>query len=182
MSSSSFYQTSTSVQDGNYTKITQQTKEYYHGTEAVLNLNNFAKGTKDKVIARVTQDELVNFEKYYPNNVKGGKDGVQYPVINKEVFPSLTKIITDFDVLVTGGFRGEGTHRGLPESGENSLHKYGYAVDISLGNTEQGKKGQELYTELRNNNELLKKYNLLKVMKHNVGGTDHLHLEFNPNN
>ena len=182
MNSSSYSQTSNSIQDGNYSKVTQQTKEYYHGTEAVINLNNFAKGTKDKVIARVTQADLVNYEKSYPNNIKTGKYGAEYPYINKDVFPLLTKIITDFDVLITDGFRGEDTHKSLPESSKNSLHKYGYSVDLSLGNTEQGKKGQQLYNDLQNDNSLLKKYGILKAMKHNVGGTDHLHLEFNPNN
>ena len=116
------------------------------------------------------------------NNIKTGKYGAEYPYINKDVFPLLTKIITDFDVLITDGFRGEDTHKGLPESSKNSLHKYGYSVDLSLGNTEQGKKGQQLYNDLQNDNSLLKKYGILKAMKHNVGGTDHLHLEFNPNN
>lgn len=182
MSTSEFYQTSNSVQDRNYTTIKKQTKEYYHGTDTILNLTNHVKGVTEKVSARVNQEDLIDYAKYYPNNVKSGKGGNQYPYINKEVFPSLTKIISDFDIEVTGGFRGENTHKGLAESDPNSLHKYGYSVDVSLNNsTEQGKKGNKLYEELRSNTQLAKQYGILKAMKHNVNGTDHLHLEFNPN-
>lgn len=183
MSTSNFYQTSNTVQDSNYSKIKQETREYYHGTTPIINLENYAKGTNDKIVARVNQDDLIDYAKYYPNNVKKGKDGNQYPYINKEVFPSLSKIIADYDIEITGGFRGETTHSGQAESDPNGLHKYGYAQDISArSDTNEGKKGLKLYNDLRENSSLMKQYGILKAMLHNVNGINHLHLEFNPNN
>ena len=182
VSNSNYIQNSNSIQDVNYSSIKRETKEYYHGNNPVISLNNYSSGTNDRIVTRVNREDLVNYAQYYPDNIKKGKDGNRYPYINKEVFPSLSKIIDDYNVEITGGFRGEDTHSHQPESDPNGLHKYGYAVDIAgRSDTNEGKKGLQLLNDLQHNSELAKKYGVLKANLHNVGGVNHVHLEFNPN-
>ena len=154
----------------NYGSVVKEVQGYYGTTPKTISLIDNVTGNAVQLAARVSPDELVNLSGTYKNRIA---PNTRYPYINKGAVNFVDNILAENEVTITGGFRGEVTHFGLKDSSNNSLHKYGYAMDFRADNS-----GMAFYDKVNNNPELLNKYGIISILKH--GDPLHVHVEFNP--
>lgn len=139
-----------------------------------IQLKNNSTGALQTISARVPQSALVDISSYLPKGTVSTDNN--FPYVSKDVSNNVVTTMKTHGLTYTGGFRGEGTHEGLPESGDNSLHKYGYAVDARAD-----KNGLAFYDKMVNDPDGLARLGIAKLIKHDVKGTVHIHIEYAPN-
>lgn len=107
---------------------------------------------------------------------------MKYPVIHKDITSNITSIISDYPNLVfTDGLRSNNNSENPKGSADDTLHKYGHAVDVRLNSAEGGKEGRVFLQQLQNNPALMKRYGIIRALAHGVGDNYHIHIEFKPN-
>lgn len=169
MNNSGYYQKSskqTIVKD--YGKVVKTVETYYGKTTEPVTILNNSTGKKTAINFRVPLDALESLTDKYSNRIA---DTVEYPYINKTATHYVDNIMNDFPVTITGGVRGETSVKG---SAENSLHKYGLALDLRAD-----KNGLAFLNTIKGNSDLLKKYGIVNLLEH--GEDNHIHVEFAPN-
>lgn len=171
MKSSGYYKTSQGAATNNYKKVVKSVKDFYGSSNSSIELLNAKSNKPVKVSARVKASDLINLHIDYKNRIS---PDVAFPYVNKEVKPFVDKILTNTNLTITGGFRGESTHSGLNESSEDSLHKYGLSLDFRDDSF-----GQDFYNKAIANPAILKEYGIANIKRH--GNPVHIHVEFLPN-
>jgi hypothetical protein len=171
MQSSSYIQPNDkTIRSTSYTKEVRTVRSNYNNPE-IINLTNNVTGKVAKFESRVPISDLVNISINNKNNVA---ETVQYPYVNKAIAPIVSNLLKQENVTMTGGFRGESTHEGLTDSSDNSLHKYGFSVDIR-----KDEAGIRFLNKVKDNQSLLEQYGIINIMEHGVN--PHIHIEFKQN-
>ncbi len=125
-------------------------------------------GKTVNVESRVDQKDLYNLSTEYSNRIESS---VQLPYVNVNTVPHVKSMLADSKVTISGGYRGDNTHSGV--GAENSVHKYGYGLDLKYD-----QQGKDFLSKVESNPELIKKYNILSISRHD--NPTHVHIEFNP--
>jgi len=154
------------IKSTSYNAYTRSLPAFYNQGNANIPLKSM-NGQTSYIEARVPKNDLVDFSSSLAGHIA---PNIQLPYINKNVVTYAIPLVKDNKLLVTGGFRGENTHDHLKNSNKDSPHKYGYALDI-----EDNAEGLEFKNKLMNNPELLKQYNIARMLQEG----NHLHVEFN---
>ncbi len=152
-----------------YERTVKTVSDVYKGMNTIINITTNS-GKSVKIESRVPMSELYDLKEKYNNRIS---PEVDYPYINKNAVPFIESLLTDNPVTITGGFRGEKSHSGLKDSAKDSLHKYGYGIDIR-----SDEEGKQFKAKLQADPELAKKYGIINVLEH--GNPVHIHLEFSP--
>lgn len=155
----------------NYKPIISKVQGYYGSKPKVISLFNSVTGQTVSINSRVDASDLVDLTSEFKSRIANTS---QFNYVNKQIVPYVAGIFNDFDVTMTGGFRGETTHFGLKESSNNSMHKYAHAVDFRADQA-----GLAFYDKVSSNPQLLKQYGIISILKH--GDPLHVHVEFAPN-
>ena len=135
-----------------------------------INLYNYNTKKSEVIQSRIGADNLINLKDKYPTKIQ---DKVAFPYINAKVAPKLDLIMQNYDLTVTGGFRGDTSHNSLQAGAKNSIHKYAYSLDFGYDD-----KGKQFLAELESSPELAQSMGILRAEKHD--NPIHIHLEFNP--
>lgn len=158
--------TSNDIQVTNYGSYTRSFAQYYDEGSQTIGLKN-SSGKTSYLTSRVPLSDLSDMRDFMGANIASN---VSYPYINKSIASEVKSLVTDNNLLVSGGFRGEDTHNHLKGSNSNSPHKYGYALDL-----EDNEEGNNFFTQVNNDAALMKRYNIARILKED----DHIHVEFN---
>jgi hypothetical protein len=154
------------VERGDYNNYLKSLRQPYNTVDTYkLNGKN--------VESRIPKNELVLLSDIGSKKQIDSK--IELPYINVNIKNQVQTLLSDFqDLLVTGGFRGDNTHTNLQKAGDNSLHKYGLALDFAYNN-----KNLSIIDKIKNNPTLLNKYGILRIEV--KPQTNHIHVEFKSN-
>ena len=154
----------------NYGKTVKAVTSAYEGPGFTISTPNNTTGKVETIQSRVPLTDLYSINAEFPDRVS--KD-TNYPLVHKNAAPYVKSILADTNVTITGGFRGEKTHGGLNESSNDSLHKYGYGLDLR-----SDAEGKAFKASLEKDPKLMEKYGIINIREH--GNPVHIHLEFAP--
>jgi hypothetical protein len=144
-------------------------KSMYGGVNYTTQLKN-SKGETKTFETRVPQKDLVDLRPSYGSAVSAI---AQYPYVHKNIVSYIDTILSENNLVIDGGFRGEATHFGLKGSAKDSAHKYAHSVDFRAN-----KEGLAFFNKVQNDGALLKKYGIAKIFTHTIDGKPHIHAEF----
>jgi len=150
-----------------YSKAVKTMQTIYAEPPTVIPLQGM-NGKTVNVESRVEPKDLYNLSTEYNNRIDSG---VQLPYVNVNAVPYVKSMLADSKVTISGGYRGDNTHTGV--GAENSVHKYGYGLDLKYD-----QQGKDFLSKVESNPELIKKYNILSISRHD--NPTHVHIEFNP--
>lgn len=160
------------IQANNYGRILKDTKSFYGSGDFTSKVINNRTGKTENIKTSIPQEDLYDLR---TNNSSQIAANNRYPYVNKAIAPKVETVLNDYDLVVTGGFRGKETHFGMKGAGKDSLHNYAGALDFRAD-----KKGLEFYDKVASNPAELARLGIAKIMKHNVDGVLHVHAEFIP--
>jgi hypothetical protein len=158
-----------SVQRTDYNSYLNNLKNIYNNNSYNINITNTT-GNKVTIESKVPAEDLYDLRTKHKSKVS---NFVSYPYVHKDISTYVDKILEENNLIVSGGFRGEATHFGLKESAQNSTHKYAHGIDFRAD-----KEGEDFYTRVSTNPDLLKQYGIAKIYRHVVDGVPHIHTEF----
>jgi len=153
----------------NYANTLNTMKSMYGGVNYTTQLKN-SKGETKTFETRVPQKDLVDLRPSYGSAVSAI---AQYPYVHKNIVSYIDTILSENNLVIDGGFRGEATHFGLKGSAKDSAHKYAHSVDFRAN-----KEGLAFFNKVQNDGALLKKYGIAKIFTHTIDGKPHIHAEF----
>ena len=165
--------TSYNVQPNNIKSISHNsnvtaTIRNYGKTTTAIDIKD-SKGAKITVQSRVPANELANIQEKYPKNVANDIT----PYLHTSVIPAVSKLIADYNLLITSAYRSDKKNAELEGAAKDSMHLYGKAIDARFN-----AKSEDFLKRLESNPQLATNLGISHAFKHVVDGKPHLHIDF----